>query len=80
MTFDITKVYTSVNADVLKPGCKVLVSQNMKRLKEKVLYNNYPDILENVLGEEAMNRFLIKDPDYKSSWNLAYLIEGVDNA
>lgn len=79
MKFDISKVYTKENAEELRPGDKVLVADDFLWLKNKVIYNNLPDIepdvIKAILGKEAIGRFAIVDPEYNSKWEFAYLIE-----
>lgn len=74
MEFDKNRVYTAVNADELKVGSKVYVSDNMYYLKKCVEDNLESCILTEVLLEKEANRFCINDP-FNEQWALAYLIE-----
>ena len=44
MEFDISKVYTALNADEVKPGSRVIVADDLAALREKVEINTeqYP--------------------------------------
>ena len=74
MEFDKSRVYTAVNADELKVGSKVYVSDNMYYLKKCVEDNLESCILTEVLLEKEANRFCIDDM-INEQWQLAYLIE-----
>lgn len=74
MEFDKSRVYTAVNADELKVGSKVYVSDNMYYLKKCVEDNLESCILTEVLWEKEANRFCIDDM-FNEQWQLAYLIE-----
>ena len=78
MLFDKSKVYTSLSADELKVGSKVIVADNSCTLKGRV---------ENLKTKEDEERLIttirqIKDDHYTQRfvdednvhWNLAYLI------
>ena len=73
MTFDKSKVYTALNADELKVGSKVYVSDNMYYLKKCVEDNLESCILTEVLLEKEANRFCIDKSN--EQWQLAYLFE-----
>ena len=74
MEFDKSKVYTAVNADELKVGSKVYVSDNIYYLRECVEDNFESCILTRVLSEKEPKRFCIDDKS-NEKWQLAYLIE-----
>ena len=74
MKFDKTRVYTALNADELKVGSKVYVSDNIYYLKKCVEDNLESCILTEVLLEKEANRFCIDDKS-NEKWQLAYLIE-----
>ena len=74
MKFDKTRVYTALNADELKVGSKVYVSDNIYYLKECVENNLESCVLAEVLLEKESNRFCIDDM-INEQWQLAYLIE-----
>lgn len=74
MEFNKNRIYTSVNADELKIGSKVYVSDNMYYLKECVEKNFESCILTRVLSEKETKRFCINNKN-NEKWQLAYLIE-----
>ena len=74
MEFDISRVYTVVNADKLKVGSKVIVADTLEDLKYFVLNDentkqNPKELLE-ICGEDCQYRFRID----KNSFALAYLV------
>ena len=71
MEFDINRVYTSVNADELKLGSKVCISDNMNGLKNCVKKEIDIGTLKEVLPESNSHRFVT---DGGMDWILAYLI------
>ena len=71
--FDKSRVYTALNADELKVGSEVYVSDNMYYLKKCVEDNLESCILTEVLLEKEANRFCIDKSN--EQWQLAYLIE-----
>ena len=73
MEFDKSRVYTAVNADELKVGSKVYVSDNIYYLRECVEDNFESCILARVMSEKEPKRFCIDKSNEK--WQLAYLIE-----
>ena len=73
MEFDKSKVYTAVNADELKVGSKVYVSDNIYYLRECVEDNFESCILARVMSEKEPKRFCIDKSNEK--WQLVYLIE-----
>ena len=74
MKFDKSRVYTALNADELKVGSKVYVSDNMYYLRECVEDNFESCILTRVMSEKEAKRFGIDDKS-NEKWQLAYLIE-----
>ena len=70
MEFDKSKVYTSLNADELKPGSRVIVADCLNTLKQYVEQNDGIVTLVKVNDEAHLSRFF----DGESSWCLAYLI------
>ena len=76
MEFDKSKVYTSLNADELKVGSKVYVSDNIAYLRECIEDNFESCILTRVMSEKEAKRFCIDKSCEK--WQLAYLIEPPD--
>jgi hypothetical protein len=71
MEFDVSKVYTSVNADGLKVGSKVICADSMGQLKAKVHEGEGIETLTNVAGDYCLYRF----ETYDAAYILAYLIE-----
>jgi hypothetical protein len=70
MEFDKSKVYTSVNADELKVGSKVICADNLYALKFCVEEEIYMTTIKEVMSEDCMLRFRTKEGEYA----LAYLI------
>ena len=71
MKFDKSKVYTSVNADELKVGSKVVCDDNLYALKFSVDNDCHITTLKRVLAEDCMCRFRTANG---SDFALAYLI------
>ena len=57
MKFDISKVYTAVNADELKEGSTVVVANDLSSLKTKVQSGSYSVTLLKIWGTSSTNRF-----------------------
>ena len=82
MKFDKSRVFTTVNADELKVGSKVIVADNLASLKRRVAvyYNDkddeYVTTIESIEMEACEQRFKISDSNVigTSYWQLAYLI------
>jgi hypothetical protein len=71
MEFDKSKVYTSVNADELKVGSKVICANNLFTLNYNVEQEpGYTTALTNILPKDCMLRFETED----GKWALAYLV------
>ena len=76
MEFDKSRIYTSVNAEELKPGDKVIVADDLQSLKEYVLsLDKHITTLDTICGEYAMQRFCADADIYA----LAYLVERKEN-
>lgn len=71
MEFDKSRVYTALNADELKVGSKVILSDNLSYLKECVEHSDCIVSLKAIKSELFGERFF----DGGSSWCLAYLVE-----
>lgn len=71
--FDISRVYTAVNAEELPVGSRCYFADDLAELKEMVLKNdnNDTDILNKILDENSKARF----SDRYDLWVLAYLVE-----
>ena len=72
MEFDKNRIYTAVNADELKIGSTVYVSDNMYYLKKCVEESLESSILTSILSEKEPKRFCISNNE---KWQLVYLIE-----
>lgn len=72
MEFDISKIYTAVNAESLPIGSKCIFAHRLSELKDAVRENKSPSILKEVLGENKEYRF---DNGDILQYSLAYLIE-----
>lgn len=76
MTFDKSKVYTSLNAEELEIGSEVILANDLDTLKYEVEANSWPTYvkrLDSVMGTSSTNRFKSGDQHY----NLAYLVRKV---
>ena len=72
MEFNKNRIYTAVNADELKIGSTVYVSDNMYYLKKCVEESLESSILTSILSEKEPKRFCISNNE---KWQLVYLIE-----
>ena len=71
MEFDVSKVYTAVNADELKVGSKVYVADTIKTIREMVENDSDKmDTIECIEPEDEEARFF----DGYTHWCLVYLI------
>lgn len=70
MEFDVSRVYTAVNADELKVGSKVIVADNLADLKAKVEQDTKPATLQGIEPDDRLYRFLTIYPRNA----LAYLV------
>ena len=75
MQFDKSRAYTSLNADELRAGDKVIVGDTLAELKDRVSRDFKGEIITGILDEERCVRFEIGDNNY----TLAYLIERKEN-
>ena len=73
MEFDVSKVYTAVNAEELPVGSKCIFADTLKDLKDKVLNNDDCSTytLKAIGDEDSKDRF----KDFSCTWNLVYLVE-----
>ena len=71
MEFNKSKVYTALNADELKPGSKVIVSNSLDSLKMRVASGDSIRTLAGILEEDTIYRFTIEGG---TSFALAYLV------
>lgn len=79
MEFDISRVYSAVNADDLKVGSKVIVAaqDSLDALRRCVIDNKYVYVLKQVRPENYMSRFVVESrflPNEDSAFTLCYLI------
>ena len=72
MEFNKNRIQTAVNADELKIGSTVYVSDNMYYLKKCVEESLESSILTSILSEKEPKRFCISNNE---KWQLVYLIE-----
>ncbi len=73
MEFELSRVYTSVNANELKAGSRCIFANCLDTLKSQVEANSYPTYIQKldcILGISSTNRFESRNETY----NLAYLI------
>lgn len=72
MEFDKSKVYTTLNADELKIGSKVIADDTLGDLKSRVERDDiHPMILDYIYPDDYKYRFVCDGTDYA----LAYLVE-----
>ena len=76
MKFELSRVFTAVNADKLKAGDKVIFGDSLTFLRQAVKEHAYIKELKDVLSESHSSRF--KDID-RVEWGLAYLVERTKN-
>ena len=75
MEFDKSRVYTSLNADELKVGSKVICSFSILDLKMRVNEGEKITKVHKILSEESVNRICVYfDNDGYFNYSLAYLI------
>lgn len=72
MKFDKSRVYTALNADELKVGSKIIVADDLLKLKESILKHRLPKTIEKVELEDWEHRFLCDDGFH---YAFAYLVE-----
>lgn len=75
MEFNENQVFTSLNADKLSPGDKVILANTMANLRDDVERGVNIQTLREVHGEDCLSRFIGKDGWYP----LAYLYEKGEN-
>lgn len=71
MDFDESRVYTALNADSLKPGSKCFFADDLGALKLRVKDGDCPHVLDKVLSEDYMSRFIAGSLSHV----LAYCVE-----
>ena len=69
MEFDKSRVYTSVNADELKVGSKVVSADSMFYLREFV-EDGIVGVLDDIEPDNANKRFIVDG----THWNLVYFV------
>ena len=74
MEFDKSKVYTSVNADELKEGSKVICAFSIAQLKERVEEGEQITEVRQILSEDVEQRIKVYYKESYMSYPLAYLI------
>lgn len=70
MEFDKSRVYTSVNADELKVGSKVIPADSLHFLIKLVESDSTEEVLDEIEPDDANKRFVVSGVH----WNLVYLI------
>lgn len=79
MEFDKSRVYTSLNADELKAGDKVIVADDLATLRDFVLgidTDPWYGIITEILPDKVAKRFVTEGDIVR---NLAYLVERKEN-
>ena len=73
MKFDSSRVYTTVNADSIPIGSKVLIADNLAYLKKNVDCSSEGsgNILREIKGEEFEQRFVVGAGEYP----IVYLVD-----
>ena len=73
MEFNISRVYTTVNADSIPIGSKVLIADNLAYLKKNVecSFEGSGNILREIKGEEFEQRFVVGAGEYP----IVYLVD-----
>ena len=81
MEFDKSRCFTSLNADELKAGDKVIVGSSLLELKTNVECNRRCGNIVEIGGECSNRRFTVDDVDGRGQtyWELAYLVERKEN-
>jgi hypothetical protein len=73
MTFDDRHVFTAVNADKVKTGSKVIVSDNYAELKNTVVMDGTPTVITGINRSSFKDRFITKVGTY----SLCYVVESI---
>ena len=74
MEFDKSRVYTALNADELKIGIKVLLSDNLTDLEIQIEENATPTVLSLIGEKYDEHRFCSISSEHYKEYALAYLI------
>ena len=76
MEFDVSRVYTAVNADELKIGNRIIVADNLMYLKSFVEDNRKANTLMDILNDSTLYRFQVigDNTHYANDYALAYLV------
>lgn len=74
MKYDETRVYTAKDADKLKAGSKVIVSDNMRDLRNYVEGDRVTELLR-IGSDDDPYRFVARYEGSEAKWILAYLVE-----
>lgn len=75
MEFDVSKVYTSVNADELKVGSKVFCAFSLSDLKKRVDEGDEITEVFKIFPDSMEHRINVYYKDGYFSYPLAYLVE-----
>ena len=74
MEFDKSRVYTTLNADDLKIGSKVLLSDNLTDLEIQIEENATPTVLSLIGEKYDEHRFCSTSSRHYKEYALAYLV------
>ena len=78
MEFDISRVYSSVNADKLKLESKVIIGDTIEALRNRVKNCATPLTLSEIKSERYEKRFRVKEYT-DSDYSLVYLVSEPEN-
>jgi len=75
MEFDKTKVFTALNADEVQVGSKVIVANDLQKLKDNVNNNNNLGTISKIKNEGEGDRFSVRFLEgHEFSYNLCFLV------
>lgn len=76
MEFDVSRVYTAVNAEALKVGSTVICADSLAELKNAVEKDMHEATLTEIKPDDSMFRFKTISARFKGgSYALAYLVK-----
>lgn len=78
MEFDVSRVYTALNADELKIGSKVIVGNSLANLRSKVEIGGYEVELMKIKPDDSQYRFEPSSDCESNIYSLAYLVSEPD--
>ena len=74
MEFDKTRVYTTLNADELKVGSRVIIGNTIEELKNRVQNGTTPLTLSEIRSDSYEKRFKVEEYEEDSVFSFIYLI------